>query len=64
MAQRNDLPPITRRLNADLDAAFRSESIDSELKAALTELRLGIVSAVGALEVDLITSRPHQVVRS
>ncbi|QRY63663.1 hypothetical protein JVX90_05455 [Gordonia sp. PDNC005] len=63
MTRRNDLPPITRRLNADLDAAFRSESINPELKAALTELRLGVISAVGALEVDLITSRPRHVGR-
>jgi hypothetical protein len=56
MTARADLPPITRKLNADLIATQRRNSVDAETATAIGSLGAIVLCAVAELENDLIIS--------
>ncbi|WP_420040291.1 hypothetical protein [Gordonia sp. MP11Mi] len=54
MTARADLPPITRKLNAQLIELGHDESVDSATMAVINEVSSRLLCAVADLENDLI----------
>ncbi len=52
--RRNDLPPITRKLNTQLNDLESLNTLDASTAAVIQELGSHILNAVAELENDLI----------
>lgn len=55
--RRPDLPPITRRLNAELLGEQQFAGVDIDTAAAISAMNSRLLNVVAELENDLIISR-------